>query len=210
MNKRNSLPLKPMIWILAVLLVVVFWMPRTSKNTTPTTGQHNPSQNNPAQLPNSSNPSSVGTITQNQNTLSTEAPKATNTENGNLANGKNTNVNKNINQNVSPSTNPSVNAPGSGETNAAAGDQNNASGPVANPIPTDAQVLQNIAQQNQRQAQAYSVMASRAALAAQVQQSAAISRYQNVAAEDIPASDITPPSADAMAKIKAHQLGVSH
>jgi len=77
-----------------------------------------------------------------------------------------------------------------------------------NPIPTDAQVAASIAAQNQQALALNAILASRQALVAPVQEQAQASKYQTVAAENIPAPSTNTAPADVIQKVQAHQLAL--
>ena len=200
-----------LLGLLVILLAIVYTTHRTSRHAAPAAGANNPSSNNmaqsPAQATGLSNPNAPSVQESTTNILSPTSGLPT--ENNTASNGRN------------PHGQPAPGTPGQSNVtaaqagnnagnNVAAQNETNVSGHIANPIPTDAEVLQRIASRNQQEAHLYSILAAREALAAQVQQSAAASKYQTATFSNTPSAGVTPPSADTMAKVKSFQLAVSH
>jgi len=78
--------------------------------------------------------------------------------------------------------------------------------PTINPIPTDAEVSQSIAQQNQNKDSLAALVANHQALVVSVQQQAEASKYQTVTAQSIPAASTNQAPDDAVQKIKSKQV----
>jgi hypothetical protein len=206
MSQKNSLSKMILLGLLVILLAIVYTTHRTSRNAAPAVGSNNPSSNNvaqsSAQATGLSNPNAPSVQESTTNILSQTSGLPT--ENSAASNGKN--------QHGQPAQ---VNATAAqagnnaGNTRAAQNKTNNP-GNIANPIPTDAEVLQRIASRNQQEAHLYSILAAREALAAQVQQQASAFKYQTATFSNTPSAGVTPPSTDTIAKIKSFQLGASH
>lgn len=78
--------------------------------------------------------------------------------------------------------------------------------PSINPIPSDSEIAQSIALENQRKQMIADLVASYQVLAVQVLESNQASKYQTVTAESIPPVDNTPAPQDVLDKIKSGQL----
>jgi len=111
---------------------------------------------------------------------------------------------------------PSETSPASGSgtrprlsTNAAQ-NQTIRSGGIANPIPTDAEVMRRIALRADHEARAYALLSAHNAIAAQVQEEAAATQYQPVPPPKGNGAAPIQPSADTMEKLKNFQIGASH
>ena len=75
-----------------------------------------------------------------------------------------------------------------------------------NPIRTDKQILENIAQQNENHNKLNALLSAQAQKTAQIRQQAEITKYQKVDTETIPAPDTSPDPDDIMAKLKSGEL----
>ena len=80
--------------------------------------------------------------------------------------------------------------------------------PTFNPIPTDAQAAQSIAQQDQQEAALAALLASRQALVEPVQEQAQASKYQTVTTQDIPAPSTNQAPAGIIQKVQSHQISL--
>jgi len=215
MSKRNTLPMKPMLWLLVILLAIVYVIPWTAKNILTSAKPSMASPNNMTQSSGQANlqtpsassgeESKENNISQQNNASQQNNPASEQTKNVNAANGQN------------PNSKSAQNTSAFGETGAAqaennmlpAGNQTNAPMDIANPIPTDAQVAQNIGLQNANRNQLMTVLSAREALTAPVQEAAAASKYQIVTSQSIPTPYTGPVPADVIAKIKSNEVVAS-
>jgi hypothetical protein len=78
--------------------------------------------------------------------------------------------------------------------------------PVINPVPSNADITQSVAQQDQQNQQLAALVAANQALTFQVMQSAESTMYQTVDPSTIGAPDSTPAPQDMVDKIKSAQL----
>jgi len=207
MSQKNMLPIKPMLWILVVLLAIVVWMPRPSNVQNPSSPSspsgeelkmNNPlPQNNPSYGPtenvaaaNGQNPIlTQNTSTAGQTSTGSTYTGATNTESTNTGETTAAQIENTAGRNIAAS------APTNGPV-----------GTPANPIPTDAEALQRIALQNQQKAGMYALLAARTALAARIQGAAEATKYETVVSQNIAPANTTPAPQDVVDQIKSHKL----
>ena len=80
--------------------------------------------------------------------------------------------------------------------------------PTINPIPSNSQISQSIAQQNQQGSSLANIVASRQALVVPVVQQAQATKYQTVDAQNIPAVSTNQAPSDIIQKVQEHQLSL--
>jgi len=109
--------------------------------------------------------------------------------------------------NNSSGDNTGNNSGGSSDNNSGASHQSNQPIlPTINPIPSNNQVSQSIAQQNQNINSLTALVASRQTLVIPVQQQAQMTKYQTINAQDIPPVSSSQAPSDVQQKIQSHQL----
>jgi hypothetical protein len=142
----------------------------------------------------------------NNNSVSNPDANAENPENNSDNNSEN---NPGGNSGSTPGNNPGSNpnsGGGDGTTPGGNPASNQPTYPTINPIPSDNAVSQNIAKQNQQGDAVASLLASREALVAPVQEQAQATKYQTTTSSTIPTPNTDEPPPDVKAKALAHQL----
>ena len=80
--------------------------------------------------------------------------------------------------------------------------------PTINPIPSDNQVSQNVAKQNQQNEALASLLAYREALVIPARHQAESTKYQIISTDNLPSATITAPSSDIVEKVKSRQISL--